>query len=292
MTTTRVRASLVCQAEGKLLLVRLRDPESGVEAMYPPGGAVEPDETPAQAAERETQEEAGVTAEVTPGVELVRHYPFRWGGVSYQVTTHYFAAALAETATLAPVVDAPYNLGALWLPIEEALDALALHPVIASAVAGVLREADHARWRTMPSFRGPASTLLGIHQQFRIASERLGLLAGREAEPDMGWLRRAFRPLAQTLHHHHHAEEAMLFPLVAQQTGVAPAGLVGDHGTLTAAIEEVVASLTEGADPKRARATIARFANVLVTHLDREERLVMPVLLALSPREAWALLEG
>jgi len=142
MTTSRVRASLVCQAEGKLLLVRLRDPESGVEGLYPPGGAVEAGETPAQAAERETLEETGIAAEVTPGVELVRHYPFRWGGVSYDVTTHYFAATLAEAAELEPVVDAAYNLGAVWLPIEEALEAMALHPVIASAVACVLREAD------------------------------------------------------------------------------------------------------------------------------------------------------
>jgi 8-oxo-dGTP pyrophosphatase MutT (NUDIX family) len=144
MTTTRVRASLVCQAEGKLLLVRLRDPESGVEGMYPPGGAVEADETPAQAAERETLEETGIAAKATPGVELVRHYPFRWGGVSYDVTTHYFAATLAKAAALAPVADAAYNLGAVWLPLEEAMEALALHPVIAGAVARVLREASHA----------------------------------------------------------------------------------------------------------------------------------------------------
>lgn len=291
MSTARIRASLVCQAEGKLLLVRLRDPESGEEGLYPPGGAVETGESPASAAERETLEEAGVMAAVTPGIELVRHYPFRWGGVSYDVTTHYFAAAIPEATPLTPVEDASYNLGAVWLPIEEALEALALHRVIASAVARVLREADHARWRAQASFNGPASTLLGVHQHFRLASEQLSLLANREAKPDLRWLGRAFAPLAQTLHHHHHAEEAMLFPLVERQTGMAPLGLVDDHGTLTTAIEAVTTSLG-GSDVERARAAIARFDEVLGTHLDREERLVVPVLLALSPREAWALLEG
>ncbi len=292
MTTSRVRASLVCQAESKLLLVRLRDPESGVEGLYPPGGAVEPGETPACAAERETLEETGITAKVTPAVELVRHYPFRWGGVSYDVTTHYFAAALAEATPLTPVVDAAYNLGAVWLPIEEALLALALHPVIASAVAHVLRDADHATWRAHPSFSGPASTLLHIHHQFRVAAERLRFLANREAAPDLSWLLRAFGPLAETLHHHHHAEEAMLFPLVERQTGVLPEKLIDDHGDLTAAIEEVGTSLGEGRDVERALTAISRFDHVLTTHLDREERLVVPVLLALSPREAWALLGG
>jgi ADP-ribose pyrophosphatase YjhB (NUDIX family) len=290
MTTSRVRASLVCQAEGKLLLVRLKDPESGVEGLYPPGGAVEPDETPAHAAERETLEETGVTARVTSGVELVRHYPFVWGGVSYDVTTHYFAATLAEATALTPVVDADYNLGAVWLPIEEALEALALHPVIAGAVAQVLREADHARWRALPNFGGPAALLLAVHHHFRSAAAQLSLLAGRR-ESDLYPLRRAFAPLAETLHHHHHAEEAMLFPLVTRETGLAPAGLVDDHGELTAAIRGVDESL-RGGDADSARTAIARFDEVLVTHLDREERLVMPVLLGLSPREARALFGG
>ena len=84
----------------------------------------------------------------------------------------------------------------------------------------------------------------------------------------------------------------MLFPLVERQTGVLPERLIDDHGDLTAAIEEVEASLGEGRDVERALTAISRFDHVLTTHLDREERLVVPVLLALSPREAWALLGG
>jgi hypothetical protein len=37
----RLRASALCVAEGQLLLVRLRDPVTGEEALYPPGGAIE-----------------------------------------------------------------------------------------------------------------------------------------------------------------------------------------------------------------------------------------------------------
>ena len=201
-------------------------------------------------------------------------------------------AAAPSGPSATPATGASQTNPSRQLSIEEALLALALHPVIASAVAHVLRDADHATWRAHPSFSGPASTLLHIHHQFRVAAERLRFLANREAAPDLSWLLRAFGPLAETLHHHHHAEEAMLFPLVERQTGVLPEKLIDDHGDLTAAIEEVGTSLGEGRDVERALTAISRFDHVLTTHLDREERLVVPVLLALSPREAWALLGG
>ena len=140
-TTTRVRASVICQAEGRLLVVRLRDPVSGVEALFPPGGGVEPGETPAGTARREVLEETGLHVCVDSDVELVETYPFRWAGVDYDVTTHYFAASLEDAfdLTLPTVIDAPYNLGASWVPVEEALQAMSVHPAIAAAAAEVLR---------------------------------------------------------------------------------------------------------------------------------------------------------
>lgn len=136
----RLRASAVCEAGGRLLLVRLRDPVTGVEALYPPGGGVEPDEAPEETARRETLEETGVRVRVDPEIVFVDRYPFTWAGVDYDVTTHYFAATPEEPpAELVKVVDADYNLGAVWVPTKEALDAMAIHPAIASAVDRVLR---------------------------------------------------------------------------------------------------------------------------------------------------------
>jgi 8-oxo-dGTP pyrophosphatase MutT (NUDIX family) len=135
----RLRASVVCVAEGRLLVVRLRDPVTGVEAFFPPGGGVEPGETPAETARRETLEETGLHVQIDPLAELVETYPFRWAGIDYEVTTHYFGASLegAFHETPPKVVDAPYNLGASWLPTAEALDAMSIYPAIASAVARV-----------------------------------------------------------------------------------------------------------------------------------------------------------
>ena len=39
-------------------------------------------------------------------------------------------------------------------------------------------------------------------------------------------------------------------------------------------------------------AAVRRFHDILIAHLDREEELVVPVFLALTPREAWNLIHG
>lgn len=142
MAKARQRASVVCEAQGHLLLVRLRDPVSGAEALYPPGGGVEPGEPPHETARRETLEETGVRVRVDPDLHLVERYPFTWAGTAYDVTTHYFAAhpedELDPTLALPRTIDADYNLGAAWVPTEAALRALAVHPAIGDAVARLL----------------------------------------------------------------------------------------------------------------------------------------------------------
>lgn len=298
MTIRRIRASAVCQTEGHLLLVKLRDPSTGVTSWFPPGGAIEPGETPAQAAERETLEETGVAIRVDPALAIVERYPFRWDDEDYDVTTHALAAELVGDApqglegglALPRVDDVAYNLGAAWMPLARALEELAARPPILAATQRVLRLAEVARWKRHPNIAGPASTLLMIHAQFRAASERLLLLLSKEPEPRR--LGRVFQPLAQTLHHHHHAEEAMLFPMIERMTGVAPLELENDHRTLTDAIDDVSRHLADESSAADAQRVAAHFNTVLIEHLDREESLVVPVLLQLSPREAWAVLEG
>jgi 8-oxo-dGTP pyrophosphatase MutT (NUDIX family) len=280
MPKSRIRASAVCEAEGHLLLVRLRDPTSNVVAFFPPGGGVENGEAPADTARRETVEETGLSIAIEPQIELIDEYPFRWDGVDYDCTTHYFGAVLESKfeKTIEPVEDAVYNEGAAWVPSEEALEALVVHSRIARAVSRVLGRVRRARWRKDSGFRGHAQMLLLIHDQFRMTSERIRLVHAREPEVDLGWIRRLFEPLAEILHHHHHAEEIVLFPLITERTGTSPTRLVDDHETLKTAIDAVFAAFRTG-DVARA---LADFDDVLVDHLDREEGIAMPVLLAES----------
>ena len=137
---TRLRGCPIVISDGLMLLVRLRDPVSGVEAFYPPGGGVEAGETPDVTAVREALEETGVRIVVDPASELVARYPFVWSGWDFDVTTHFYAAWLApgEGRALSPVVDADYNLGAAWQPIADALALLAVHPPIAAATKKIV----------------------------------------------------------------------------------------------------------------------------------------------------------
>jgi 8-oxo-dGTP pyrophosphatase MutT (NUDIX family) len=280
MTKPRLRASAICELDERVLLVRLQDPSTKVVSLFPPGGAIEAGETPAEAARREALEETGLRVRVDSTVEVVDRYPFLWAGDEYDVTTHYLGAVLEDPSrsTIGPVVDADFNLGAEWVPTSDALDALAVHPAIARSVARVLHRVRRPSWQRHPNIGGPASMLLSIHDQFRRHTQHLLEIDRREA------VARAFAPLAQVLHHHHHAEEAKLFPFVTRRVGPSAARLTSDHEELTRAIEEV----EEGYAPE----AVARFATVLGDHLDREELIVVPVLLSMTPMEAWTTLEG
>jgi hemerythrin-like domain-containing protein len=149
-----------------------------------------------------------------------------------------------------------------------------------------VRTTERSAWEEHPNIDGPAGTLLAVHDQFRNAAKQMGAFISREPA-DLAFLRRAFAPFAQTLHHHHHAEEAMLFPMVKKRTKTEPTQLVDDHQELTRAIDAVQAALSAG-DRAKAPAAIKAFDEILVAHLDREEALVIPVLLEMTAAEAWS----
>src|SRR5437763_13471148 len=111
----RTRASVVCRRGDELLTVRAVDPVTGRQYLFLPGGAVEPGESPAAAAARETLEETGYGVAVDPASEVVADYCFRWSGRDYDCRTHFFRAALVDAAAApAAVDDDPYMLGVEW----------------------------------------------------------------------------------------------------------------------------------------------------------------------------------
>jgi 8-oxo-dGTP pyrophosphatase MutT (NUDIX family) len=134
---SRVRSSVICVHESTLLVVRMKDPESGQVYLFPPGGMVEAEESPAEAGERETLEETGYKVKVDPKSELIAKYDFKWSGTVYACTTYCYRASLASLKTEKPVF-APYQLGAEWLPLNRIHDAFDYHSEIKAAVLGLL----------------------------------------------------------------------------------------------------------------------------------------------------------
>ena len=110
----RQRSGVFCLHENRLLAIELEDPTTRKRFWSLPGGAVETDETAATAAVRETLEETGYQVRlISEG--FATQYEFRWDGILYDCTTHWFTAELASTAPEI-VDDAAYLLGHKWLP--------------------------------------------------------------------------------------------------------------------------------------------------------------------------------
>jgi len=135
----RERASAVCVHAGKLLTVLLRDPVTHTARLFVPGGAIEPGESAAEAAIRETLEETGYRVEPLERRAVVARYPFTWAGQPIEVTTHFFAVRLCDANQgAAPVHDAAYLEGTRWIPLTEVPQHLGFDSNILAAVTELL----------------------------------------------------------------------------------------------------------------------------------------------------------
>jgi 8-oxo-dGTP pyrophosphatase MutT (NUDIX family) len=89
-TRTRAAARVVCLDSGRrVLLLRWRDPVDGNELWEPPGGGIEPGETPIEAARRELCEETRLDPAAVRPRGIVVQRDVRWKGVGPE---HFFLA--------------------------------------------------------------------------------------------------------------------------------------------------------------------------------------------------------
>jgi 8-oxo-dGTP pyrophosphatase MutT (NUDIX family) len=137
----RLRSSVVCVHKNTLLCVRLKDPATGLTHSYVPGGAIEANETPSDAALREAREETGYSLKLDLGSSFVSQYPFLWNDTWYQCTTHWFKAFLDPDDQIPSVIqDAAYHCGVEWLPLARIEEAFSYHEQIKQDVMRLVFE--------------------------------------------------------------------------------------------------------------------------------------------------------
>ncbi len=95
MADWREAARVVClDDDGRVLLMRWQDPAGGDLLWEPPGGGIEPGETPLAAARRELAEETGFSPALVSSRSVPVARDLRWNGRHLVGTEQFFLARI------------------------------------------------------------------------------------------------------------------------------------------------------------------------------------------------------
>lgn len=123
----RPAARVICvDASGRVLLMHWRDTVSGRTLWEPPGGGIDPGETPLEAARRELTEETGLPGAAVLDLWVPVRREFDWLGVHYAKTERFYLARFEGTPATAPASltaeeDVTF-LGSGWFSATEMAD--------------------------------------------------------------------------------------------------------------------------------------------------------------------------
>src|SRR5262249_11603024 len=93
----RPAARVLCQdRRGRILLIKWRDPVDQTVFWEPPGGGIEPGESPIEAARRELHEETGLPAGAVLERSVVVQRDFRWNGQRFGGPETFFLGRVLQ----------------------------------------------------------------------------------------------------------------------------------------------------------------------------------------------------
>lgn len=125
MPQDRPAVRIICtDADGRVLLLRWKDPVAGRVYWEPPGGGLDPGETPLDAARRELFEETGLPGAAVLDISVPVARDYHWLGVHYQkVEPFYLARFEASAPPATPAAFTPEEtdtyLGNGWFALAE-----------------------------------------------------------------------------------------------------------------------------------------------------------------------------
>lgn len=144
------------------------------------------------------------------------------------------------------------------------------------------------RWEAHPNYPRQV-LLLGSHDAFRQVSRVL--IERAEGSGDVAGIAWVFEYWKGGMSGHEHYEEGKLYPYLEARWGLSCDALRDGHEAL-GALDERVRRAVEADDREALKAALRAHDRVLNEHLDAEEGLVIPALLALAPAEFDAYYHG
>ncbi|RCG23493.1 NUDIX domain-containing protein [Sphaerisporangium album] len=155
-SSDRPAARVVCvDGQGRVLLLRWRDTVSGVVFWEPPGGGIDPGETPLEAARRELAEETGLPGDAVADVSVPVERDYHWLGVHYVKVEPFYLARFPGSPRVAPATltgeEQETFLGHGWFTPEE-IAALPepVEPPAMARIVGLLEETCRPREEPSP----------------------------------------------------------------------------------------------------------------------------------------------